>query len=133
MGMQIEVTSGVMATLLKEAQRAAPAECCGLLLGQGNRISTVSPAANVAEDPLRHFEIDPAALFAAHRAARSGGEEIIGYYHSHPSGHPVPSATDCQHASGDARVWAIVAGGAVGWWQDGDRGFAPLSTRLVAG
>ena len=34
MGMVLEVTSEVVATLLAEAARAAPAECCGLLLGR---------------------------------------------------------------------------------------------------
>jgi proteasome lid subunit RPN8/RPN11 len=131
--MVVLVTSDVIATLIAEAARAAPAECCGLLLGRGGRIDGVALAANVAADPLRHFEIDPAALFAAHRAARTGGPELIGYYHSHPTGHPLPSATDCAHASGDARVWAIVAGGAVGFWRDTPAGFEPLSHCVVDG
>ena len=131
--MTLEVTSGAIATLLAEAAQAAPEECCGLLLGRGGRVMEVFPAANVAPDPSRHFEIDPAALFAAHRAARSGGPELVGYYHSHPDGHPLPSATDCAHASGDDRAWAIVAGGQVGFWRDGANGFVTLSYQVVAG
>jgi len=131
--MALEVTSGAIATLLAEATRAAPAECCGLLLGRGGRIDTARPAANVAGDPLRAFEIDPAALFAAHREARAGGAELVGYYHSHPNDHPLPSATDCEHASGDGRAWAIVAGGEVTFWRDGCAGFEPLSYRVVDG
>jgi len=131
MGMTIEVTSGVKATLLEEAAKAAPEECCGLLLGAGGRIEQVSPAANVAQDRARRFEIDPMALLAAHKAARAGGPEIVGYYHSHPEGHPVPSATDCEHASGDGKVWAIVASGEVTFWRDGEGGFEPVSHRLI--
>ena len=82
-------------------------------------------------DPLRHFEVDPAALFAAHRAARSGGPELAGYFHSHPNGHPRPSAVDCAHASGDNRAWAIVANGCVTFWRDGENGFEPLPHRVV--
>ena len=133
MGMVLPVTSDVIATLLAEAARAAPAECCGLLLGRAGAVVAARPAANVADDPLLQFEIDPAALFAAYREQRAGGPELIGYYHSHPSGHPRPSATDCEHASGDARVWAIVAGGEVGFWRDGESGFVPLSHRVVDG
>jgi desampylase len=132
MGMVVQVTSGVIATLIAEAAKAAPAESCGLLLG-GERIVEARPAANVAADPLRHFEIDPAALIAAHRAAREGGLPIIGYYHSHPTGHPVPSATDCEHAGGDGSVWAIVAAGGVTFWRDGSAGFEALSYELVEG
>ena len=131
--MALTVTSGVMATLLGEAARAAPQECCGLLLGDADKVETARPAANVAADPLRHFEIDPAALFDAHRAARTGGPQLLGYFHSHPDGHPLPSATDCAHASGDNRAWAIVAGSAVTFWRDGPGGFVALPYVVVAG
>lgn len=119
------VAREVLDSLLAEAARAAPLECCGLLLGHGERIEQVQPVANVADDPARRFEIDPAALLAAHKSARQGGPELIGYYHSHPEGHPLPSATDCEHASGDGRVWAIVAAGGVTFWRDGEQGFVP--------
>lgn len=125
--MALEVTSGALATLREEAARAFPDECCGLLLGRGQRIDTALPATNVHPEPRRHFEIDPAALIAAHRAARAGGPDVIGYFHSHPAGHPRPSAVDCAHSSGDRRVWAIVAGEAITFWRDGARGFEPLS------
>jgi proteasome lid subunit RPN8/RPN11 len=133
MGMDLIVTSGAMATLLDEAARARPEECCGLLLGQGNRIVEARPTANVAPDPRRHFEIDPAALIAAHRTAREGGLEVLGYYHSHPAGRAEPSATDRMQVSGDGRVWAIVAGGVVRFWRDLPDGFQALPSRVGEG
>ena len=129
--MAIEVTSGVMATLLSEAAKAAPRECCGVLLGEGDAVREARPAANLSTEPEVRFEIDPAALFAAHKAARAGGPQVIGYYHSHPAGQPVPSATDCEHSTGDLRIWAIVAGGEVAFWRDTGEGFAALSCRIV--
>lgn len=129
--MDLEVTSGTIATLLEEATQALPRECCGLLLGKGARIAMARPAANVHSQPERHFEIDPNALIAAHRASRAGGLEVLGYYHSHPNGRSEPSAEDCAQASGDGRVWAIVAQGAVSWWRDGPDGFEALSTQLA--
>lgn len=131
--MVIEVTSGVMATLLEEAQRADPLECCGLLLGQGDRIERALPAANVHPQPDRHFEIDPAALIGSHRAARGGGAQVLGYYHSHPNSRAEPSADDRAQASGDSRIWAIVAAGGVTWWRDGKDCFEPLPTRFIEG
>jgi proteasome lid subunit RPN8/RPN11 len=136
MGMVLQVASGVIATLIAEAATAAPAECCGILLGRG-LIEEARPAANIAPEPTRHFEIDPVALIAAHRAARSGGAPVIGYFHSHPSGHPVPSATDCAHAGRDGSVWAIIAPAAAGqdvaFWRDGPAGFEALSYEVVDG
>ena len=131
--MDLMVTSGTIATLIAEAQRAHPRECCGLLLGQGSRVALAQPAANVHPDTARHFEIDPQALIAAHRAARAGGLELLGYYHSHPNGLTGPSQTDRAMASGDGRAWAIVAAGEVTWWRDAPKGLEPLPTRLADG
>ncbi len=131
MGSTVLVTSGAIATVLDFAAREHPREACGLLLGSGELIERAVACANAAADPLRHFEIDPGALIAAHRAERAGGERLIGYWHSHPVGHPLPSATDCQHASGDGRIWAIAAGGEVTFWRDGPQGFEALPSRVT--
>jgi proteasome lid subunit RPN8/RPN11 len=110
-------------TISRAAAAASGAlEACGLLLGTGERIETATIAANVAADPARRFEIDPAHLLAAHRAARGGGASIIGYWHSHPSGLVGPSATDAAMADPDGRVWAIVAGGAIRCFRAGPHG-----------
>lgn len=103
--------------MLDAATAVGGLEACGLLLGTGDRIEAATMAANVAADPARRFEIDPAHLIAAHRAARGGGAAILGYWHSHPSGLAEPSATDAAMADPDGRVWAIVAGGAIRWFR----------------
>lgn len=131
MGMEIVLTREIVRALVQEAARAHPFEACGLLLGRGGMIARIAPCANVAPDPARHFEIDPAALVAAHRAARQGGDAVIGCYHSHPTGIARPSATDAAMAAHDGMVWAIVAGDAIGWWMDGKDGFEALFTRLA--
>ncbi len=132
MAMETAVTSGAKATLLAEAAASHPQEACGLLLGRDGVIDQAVPVRNVHPDPMRHFAIDPVALIAAHRAAREGGPQVLGYYHSHPAGPASPSATDQAGACGDGRVWAIVADGAIGWWRDAPGGFEPLPLRLVA-
>jgi desampylase len=131
--MDLELTSGVNATLRKEAMRAHPLECCGLLLGQGARIERAVPCANIHPDPVRHFEIDPVALIAAHRAARNGGLQVLGHYHSHPNGRTGPSDEDLAMAERAGRIWAIIAAGDVLWWRDGHQGVEPLSSRVVDG
>jgi proteasome lid subunit RPN8/RPN11 len=103
--------------MLDAAAAAMPSEACGLLLGAGDRIERATIAANVASDRARRFEIDPAHLFAAHRAARGGGGTILGYWHSHPSGLAEPSATDAAMADADGRIWVIVAGRCIRWFR----------------
>jgi proteasome lid subunit RPN8/RPN11 len=102
-------------------------------LGHGGRIEQVVPTGNVHPTPRTHFEIDPQALIDAHRAARQGGPEMLGYYHSHPTSMAEPSATDRAMAAGDGRVWAIVGGGDVKFWRDDWHGFVPLSYAVEDG
>ena len=123
----------VLATVIAEAARVHPEEVCGLLLGTGSEITWAVVCINVHPTPRTHFEIDPSALIAANKAARAGGPELLGYYHSHPIGSTTPSATDRADASHDGKVWAIVAGGEVRFWRDLADGFEPLSSRVVAG
>jgi proteasome lid subunit RPN8/RPN11 len=110
------LSSALHAQLLTEAEAAHPLECCGLLLGSGDAIARVKPTANVAAEPARTFEIDPAALIAAERTMRDGGETLIGYYHSHPNGRAEPSACDAASAAADGRLWLIIASGAITAW-----------------
>lgn len=129
--MDIEVTSQALTTMRAAAAAAHPHEVCGLLLGEGARITAARVARNVHPTPATHFEIDPQALIDAHRAARAGGAQVLGYFHSHPTGDPVPSMTDRASASGDGRIWAIVAGHDVRFWRDDIAGFAALSLCLI--
>ncbi|MBW6529199.1 M67 family metallopeptidase [Sphingomonas citri] len=92
-------------------------EVCGLLLGRGERVERAPPCRNVAATPAVRFELDPAALLAAHRAARAGGPAVLGHYHSHPSGDARPSPRDAADAVPDGSLWLIVAGGEVTAWR----------------
>ena len=124
--MALTVTRQAIARMLAEAERAHPHEACGLLLGQGERITAIRPTANVHPEPARFFEIDPQALIDAHRAARDGDLQVLGYYHSHPNGLAEPSATDRAIAAPDGSVWAIIAAERISFWRSGDAGFEAL-------
>lgn len=120
--MRMAISSCVVDLIHRAAAQAAPEEACGLLFGVETRIERANVAVNVAPDPRRHFEIDPAVLFAALRAERAGGERVLGYWHSHPSGEARPSQTDATMAAGDGRFWLIFAGGVVTLWRARDDG-----------
>lgn len=123
-----------------DAAAATPAqECCGLLVGlrQGNlgRVEALVPARNVAADPARSFEIDPATLLATHREARGQGRQVIGHWHSHPNGRCAPSARDAARALDNGQIWMIVAGGEVGAWvanagPSGPARFSPVALEI---
>ena len=126
------VAPQVLNQLKAKAAAAHPNECCGILLGSAERIDAILPAANVHPTPRTHFAIDPQALVDAHRAARSGGPRIAGYYHSHPDGPPRPSPTDEAEAARDGSVWAIVgADGEIAFWRVLEHGFVSLSYEVA--
>lgn len=132
--MEIAVTSQALSQMRAAAAAAHPREACGLLLGEGARITEARETRNIHPAPRTHFEIDPQALIDAHRAARSGGAlQVLGYFHSHPVGEAAPSATDRACASQDGRVWAIIAGEDVTFWADGEQGFTALPFALCDG
>ena len=119
--MRVGISRSLLGRIMALAQ-ADPYEICGLLLGEEGVIRDIRPAANIAADPARHFELDPAVLIAAHRGARKGGPAILGHYHSHPSGRTEPSATDAASAAPDGSLWLILGGGAARLWSAGPDG-----------
>jgi proteasome lid subunit RPN8/RPN11 len=85
--------------------------------GEVASVTCILPARNVAADPVRFFEIDPAVLLAAHRAGRHGGAQVIGHYHSHPNGRAEPSPRDAAYAAPDGAFWLIAAAGRLTAWR----------------
>jgi len=105
--MAVSISRELIESILDAAQASPAREICGLLLGQGETVTAIVPAANVAAEPERRFEIDPAVLIGAHRHARSGGPAVLGHYHSHPSGDVAPSHRDAEMAHADGALWLI--------------------------
>src|ERR1700761_3740037 len=91
MGMKTKISSTLLTGLLAESAASAN-EVCGLLFGTGEEVVHTVKCDNVAADPATGFEIDPASLIAAHKAARAGEPALVGHYPSHPNGSSKPPA-----------------------------------------
>jgi proteasome lid subunit RPN8/RPN11 len=71
-------------------------------------IEAAVPADNVSPgDRNRTYQIDPDVVVATLLDARRDGRHVLGFYHSHPAGRPVPSPRDLDQAWHD-RVYLIV-------------------------
>lgn len=121
-GMTVRISRCALTQLLEMAQASPAQEICGVLLGQGEHVTGWTAATNVADDPARRFEIDPAILIAAYRSARNGGPAVLGSYHSHPGGSVEPSACDAGLANPDGSLWLILSGFSFGFWRAQDGG-----------
>src|SRR5215467_12511286 len=94
----IRVSESVLAELLRYARQQPEQECCGLLAGRGPTITRIFPAANVAADPAKNYEIGPKELFAFMRQMRAEDVCLMGIFHSHPNGTNEPSPGDIERA-----------------------------------
>ncbi len=57
------------------------------------------PVENMTTERRKHqYQVAPLAILEAQRQAREDGLEVVGYYHSHPSGSAHPSALDRRNA-----------------------------------
>jgi len=101
----LKLKSTDYAALRRHGEETYPQECCGVLLGRmddddGTRIVTsIARCGNTrADSPQNRYNIDPRELVRVQREGRERGEDIVGFYHSHPD-HPAHwSQTDLAEA-----------------------------------
>jgi proteasome lid subunit RPN8/RPN11 len=106
---QIQVLRGVWANLLESGRREPAQECCGLLAGREGVITHAFPAANVAADPAKGYEIAAKEIVGMMREFRAQKLEFLGIYHSHPNGKNEPSSRDIELAYYSEAIYFIVS------------------------
>src|SRR5258708_12270245 len=90
--------------LRQHGEETYPHECCGVLLGRfddyGTRlVARTARCGNTRTDSAHNrYNIDPRELVRIQREGRERGEDIFGFYHSHPDHPPRWSHTDLAEA-----------------------------------
>ena len=77
-----------------------PLEACGLLAGKNNQVEKVLFVRNQAQSPIR-FVMDPYEQLKAFDRIDENGLNLLGIFHSHPSGPETASPTDIAEAAYD--------------------------------
>jgi proteasome lid subunit RPN8/RPN11 len=100
--MTLRLPGALADEIRRHGEAAYPAECCGAMVGRvegaAKEVLRLSPAVNRRTDDPHRYLIAPDDLRRLEREVREAGQEIVGYYHSHPD-HPArPSAFDAEHA-----------------------------------
>lgn len=127
------------ADIRRHGRDAYPHECCGALIGRGREVAEALALPNAAvEGPRRRFLVRPVDYRAAERRAAERGEELLGFYHSHPDGPARPSQYDLDHAwpSFDYVIVAVAnrePGCLTSWRLRGDRTAFDEEPVVVAG
>ena len=100
--MTLRLPGALADEIRRHGEAAYPAECCGAMVGRvdgaAKEVLRLSPAVNRRTDDPHRYLIAPDDLRRLEREVGEAGQEIVGYYHSHPD-HPArPSAFDAEHA-----------------------------------
>ena len=100
--MTLRLPGALADEIRRHGEAAYPAECCGALVGRADGaakdVVRLWPAVNRRTDDPHRYLIAPDDLRRLELEVRAAGQEIVGYYHSHPD-HPArPSAFDTEHA-----------------------------------
>jgi proteasome lid subunit RPN8/RPN11 len=95
----VTLADGVAQAIRRHGEETYPHECCGALVGEGSRVVAVVALPNTTEEgPRRRFLVRPSDYRLAEQRANELGQELLGFYHSHPD-HPArPSQYDLDHA-----------------------------------
>ena len=91
------LTRSQLQSMRRHVCRRAPQEACGLLAGKGSRVERTLGIPNVERSPCL-FRMEPHAQLRAFQQVEAAGLELVGIYHSHPSGPEHPSPTDLAQA-----------------------------------
>ncbi|MGA9776013.1 MAG: M67 family metallopeptidase [Candidatus Dormiibacterota bacterium] len=102
-GRSLEFLKPMFERMRQLAEAAYPYEGCGVLVGRrGPEAAVVTEVVEgrnlVTERRRDRYELDPRDIITAERSARNRGEEVLGFFHTHPD-HPArPSQFDTEHA-----------------------------------
>jgi len=101
----LRISQAAFNQLRRHSEETYPQECCGVLLGAANAqkdervVSLAIRCSNTRTDSAHNrYNIAPAELIAAQKVARERGEDVVGFYHSHPDHPPRWSANDLAEA-----------------------------------
>lgn len=93
--------------MIAHVESHLPLEACGLLAGYDSKVESVIEVTNQAQSAVR-FVMDPIEQLNAFEWIDSNGLDLIGIFHSHPTGPETVSPTDIAEAA-YAVVYVIFA------------------------
>ncbi len=95
---EARMDDGVAQGLVHALRSRLPFEACGVITGTaasgGIEASGFRLIRNAADQPTTRFSFHPEDWIAAFFEAQKNQREIVGFFHSHPSGTIVPSKSD---------------------------------------
>lgn len=135
----MQIPRSILEEMLGHARNALPAEGCGFLAGNITGENAVVSHFHSLVNELSsrvEFATEPRSVFAAYKAMRANGTDLLALYHSHPTAPAIPSRRDlARNTYGMSCAWLII--GLMQqepdirlWWLD-DTAFQPVEWSIV--
>ncbi len=105
----ILVSHAIAREIARQAQKDYPAEICGILGGQNNKVDSFYPISNIADTPNTRYKMHPTELLKVLKTLDRKGLDWIAIYHSHPTSPPILSQTDIKEAVDTKPIFLIVS------------------------
>jgi len=103
------IPQNIIDELIAQAQKDAPDESCGYLLGTADGEVTENYWMENIDHSSEHFSFAPKDQFAALKYARSKNLKILANWHSHPASPSRPSQEDLRLANDPTIRYAILS------------------------
>ena len=103
------IPQNIIDELIAQAQKDAPDESCGYLLGTADGNVTENYWMENIDHSSEHFSFAPKDQFTALRYAREKGLKILANWHSHPASPSRPSQEDLRLANDPTIRYAILS------------------------
>lgn len=104
----MKINQNIIEEMIAQAQKDAPNETCGYLLGTDDVVTENYWMENIDHSP-EHFSFAPKDQFAALKYARAKGLRILANWHSHPASPSRPSQEDLRLANDPTIRYAILS------------------------
>ncbi|HEY6876123.1 MAG TPA: M67 family metallopeptidase [Candidatus Dormibacteraeota bacterium] len=107
----MKIAAAAIEAIKAHGAEGYPHEICGILVGpRGGRTATEAKRAKniIVERARDRYEIDPRDHIRIQREADAAGQDIVGYYHSHPD-HPAQASRFDAERAWSGYVYVIVS------------------------
>ena len=94
----LTLTKEQLQKMIMHVDSHAPLEACGLLAGHNSKVEAVLEVTNQAQSEVRYV-MDPIEQLNAFEWIESNGLDLVGIFHSHPTGPETVSPTDIAEAA----------------------------------
>ena len=107
----MRIARAAMEAVKAHGAEGYPHEICGVMIGPrgDGTVTEARRARNIIVERARdRYEIDPRDHIRIQREADAGGQDIVGYYHSHPD-HPAQASRFDTERAWSGYVYLIVS------------------------